>query len=315
MRPVGELREPATSRRPRPSGPRARARRRSRARAGTRPRAARVRSVSQARYRSAVTSANPSVIATNAVPKRVPPASGDEVAVEEVDERKLQRVLGPQQEREDPDLDRADRADADEPVEAPLGPRRQRAAHDQQAEPEPADQRARARGSTASGRCAPRSSARTRRTPGSPAGARCRTPNVKTPATTWLSAETTRQRTVYAAAREAVRPAPSRSGWSVPGFDCPGDDAPLRRVDGDGVRQRVDALVEPEQHDLRRARQALGERRASSASASRARDATAGNASATPTQVTDCYLEAPHRCGSPASGERWPKIGATSRSQ
>ena len=63
-----------------------------------------------------------------------------EIAVEEVHERELQRVLGPEQEREDPDLDRADRADAHDPVEAPLGPRRHRAAHDEQAEPEPADQ-------------------------------------------------------------------------------------------------------------------------------------------------------------------------------
>ena len=71
VHPVGELREP---RRAGVGGRVARereARRRTRARAGTPARAAASRSVSQARKSSAATSAKPSVIATNASPKRV----------------------------------------------------------------------------------------------------------------------------------------------------------------------------------------------------------------------------------------------------
>ena len=63
-----------------------------------------------------------------------------QVAVEECSERQLERVLGPQQEGGEPDLERSDRADPRHPVEAPLGSRRKRAAHDEQPEADPADE-------------------------------------------------------------------------------------------------------------------------------------------------------------------------------
>ena len=101
-----------TSRRRRPSGPTARGPRRARARAGTPPTAATCGRSARRGRAAPSTSAKPSVIAMNAAPKRVPLAIGDRSPYSSRDERELQRVLRPQQEREDPHLEHGHRADA-----------------------------------------------------------------------------------------------------------------------------------------------------------------------------------------------------------
>src|SRR5207244_2901108 len=63
-----------------------------------------------------------------------------QVAVEQAAERELERVLGPEQEGGDPDLEHADRADPGDDVEAALGGARQGAADDEEAEAHATDE-------------------------------------------------------------------------------------------------------------------------------------------------------------------------------
>ena len=128
---------------------------------------------------------------TSAVDERVPERHRDErdaearlrrdrreVAVQEVDERELQRVLGPHDEGGDADVEHGDATDGREPVEAVRKPRRQRLAEDEQPEPDRPEQRARARRRTPSGRRRPPRSAPSSRRPPSAAAASTPMPNV-----------------------------------------------------------------------------------------------------------------------------------------
>ena len=73
-------------------------------------------------------------------PEARPVRERRQVAVEEAAERELECVLGPDQEREDSDLDRADHARQGEQVEDPLERVRHRPGKHDESEGEPADQ-------------------------------------------------------------------------------------------------------------------------------------------------------------------------------
>src|SRR5262249_39318595 len=84
---------------------------------------------------------------------------------------------------------------------------------------------------------------------------------------------------------------------------------PLRVEDEDG--RELDDLVEPKRHDLRPALQLRAEA-GRDALQRRVRGRRRRNGERERDAEDD---EALHRCGSPASGERCPNTGATSRSQ
>ena len=136
-----------------------------------------------------------------------------EVAVEEVDERELERVLGPQQEREDPDLERADHADSEQPVEAALGRLAERPAHDQQPEAEAAREQRERQEVEPADEVLARRRARRHRRPRSPAAAaparrRCRRPRRR--------ARQRRRRATGPCSRRAAAVRPARRSSACP---------------------------------------------------------------------------------------------------
>ncbi len=231
-----------------------------------------------------------------------------EVAVEEVPERQLESVLGAEQEGDDPDLDRADRAEPCEPVEAPLRGRRQRPSRDQQAEAEaPCDERQREE-------VEPAHHVLGRPRPGGSEGLGRRRRAVPDP-----EREDARDRVAVgrghppadgvAAARELLQRHGHDPGIGVR-LRLARDDAALARVDGDRVRQRLDRLVEAEQHPAGRGHDPLRERRLRLDE----RRVRPGRGRGDERQRGHRQESPLHRCCAPASGERWPKIGAVSRS-
>ena len=233
-----------------------------------------------------------------------------EVAVEEPPERQLQRVLRAKRERDDAGVDRRERAETCGDRDPPL----ERARH------------ARAHAARSAGNRARRSSARdrgtrssARRAPcvvGPPApyafstgGAGTRTPNVHTPETTCESAEIACHRTVYAPSFRCRtwrdrRPCPSaRAGAGEVLADA------VQHADRAG--QHLHLLVEPQADDRRPLLAAPSGTSASSTEASRAPTRPPGTRARRARRARARLIGA----AVPASGDRWPKIGATSRSE
>ena len=232
------------------------------------------------------------------------------VAVEKQPERQLQHVLAAQQEADDPDLQDPNRGDPGDPEEAALGARRQRSAHDQQPEAEPADEegerdeiepahdvlRARRALRTDGGRHRRRGHADAERVD---AGDDVAVVRERLPANRVRALREPRHGCDELPRRgDHVRRA--------------GEIGPARRQHLDSLGQRVDRLVELEDDPARRARQLLPERRRLMLQR-RMRERRAGQRERDERNTDD--ERASHRCGAPANCDRWPKIGATSRSQ
>ena len=232
-----------------------------------------------------------------------------EVAVDEAPERQLQHVLAAEQEGRDADVEHADGADARDEEEAILRARRERAAHDEQLEAESADdEREREEVQPADDVLCPRRSSgadrvRHRRrahadAEGVDAGDDVAVVRERLPANGVRAFRQLRQRDDDLALR--------RDRARRPGHVLAVEPEHLDRL-----RQRVDGLIEL-QHDLpRRPGQLLPEhgrllpqRRVRERSRGKREGGKCGE-----------KKRASHRCGGPANCDRWPRIGATSRSQ
>ena len=231
-----------------------------------------------------------------------------QIAVQQSLERKLQRVLRAQEERDDADLEHRDDAEPRHLVEARLRARGQRAAHDQQPEAEAADQqheREEVRpahdvlGARRAGRAVRLRRRRRRDADAERPDARDDVP---------VGRDGVPAHGVRAARK---RPQPRRHHVRVGAVPRDaGDDRPGCRLDDDRVRQRLHALVEAHPDRPRPALEALPVRRLRRTHARmRERDARQRER-----QERDGDERLPHRCGCPASGDRWPKTGARSRS-
>ena len=229
-----------------------------------------------------------------------------EVAVEEPPERQLQRVLRAKRERDDAGVDRRERAepagDRDPPLERAAA--RQPAQHDQP-EAERAD---RQRETEEPG---PAHDVLRRRRPARAVGVldrRRRHADAERPHARddmrvggdRLPPHGVRAQLQVAHGRDHVRAVrPRRAGEVLA-------DAVQH---ADRVRQHRHLLVEPQADDRRPLLQLRAERRR------RRPKCRVRRRGRRERERDECdEREAPHRCAGPASGERWPKIGATSRS-
>ena len=134
---------------------------------------------------------------------------------------------------------------------------------------------------------------------------------MKTPETTWPSPESACQRTVYAPVGSEASARDDRVAAAL-GVDAAREDAPAGVVHADAVREHLHALVEVDLDACSAPARAAG----GSAGFEPRIDAWAERRGRRrqDREQRDEEGEPSHRCGFPASGERWPKIGAVSRS-
>jgi hypothetical protein len=233
-----------------------------------------------------------------------------QVAVEQPAERQLEGVLGPEQERRDPDLDHGDGADSGHEEEAPLGGGRKRAPENEEAEAEAAHEQGERE------EVRPADDVLRPRRPGRSVGLGRRRSRVSDSEREHAGDDVPVARENVPAHR--VRPlgqpaerrhdvVPAAPALGLPRHELPAGGSHLHRAGHDR-----DDLVEVQPHDGRRALEALLELW---------RGVLEGGVGERARRERECGErrseagDAPHRCGVPASDDRCPKIGARSRSQ